>query len=78
MRSASAKYQLGTAVPSWLCGGTLALGLGPVTEVAFNALSNRLGVAMTNTRTLTEQQRPAGTNYLFVAWETLTHADNPN
>jgi hypothetical protein len=73
-----AKYQLGTAVPSWLCGGTLALGLGPVTEVAFNALYNRLGVAMTNTRTLTEQQRPAGTNYLFVAWETLTHADNPN
>ena len=26
---------------------------------------------------LTEQQRPAGTNNLFVAWETLTHADNP-
>ncbi|MER6612783.1 hypothetical protein [Streptomyces xantholiticus] len=26
---------------------------------------------------LTEQQRPAGTNNLFVAWETLTHAGNP-
>lgn len=32
---------------------------------------------MTNTQKLTEQQRPGGTNYLFVAWETLTYADNP-
>lgn len=73
-----AKYQLGEAVPTWLCGGNLNLGLGPVTEVGFNALHNRLGIAMTNTQTLTEQQRPAGTNNLFVAWETLTHANNPN
>jgi hypothetical protein len=28
-----AKYQLGTAVPDWLCGGSLKVGLGPVTEV---------------------------------------------
>jgi len=33
---------------------------------------------MTNTQTLTESRRPAGTNNLFVAWETLTHADNPD
>ncbi|MGW5232270.1 alginate lyase family protein [Streptomyces nodosus] len=72
------KYQLGTAVPSWLCGGSLNLGLGPVTEVGYNALHNRLGIAMTNTQTLTQQQRPAGSNNLFVAWETLTHGDNPN
>ncbi|MFG2358269.1 alginate lyase family protein [Streptomyces sp. NPDC048521] len=72
------KYQLGTAAPSWLCGGTLHLGLGPVTEVGYNALHNRLGIAMTNTQTLTQQQRPAGSNNLFVAWETLTHGDNPN
>jgi Alginate lyase len=71
------KYQLGTAAPSWLCGGGLTLGLGPVTEVGFNALHNRMGIAMTNTQTLTERQRPAGTNALFVAWETLTHANNP-
>jgi hypothetical protein len=71
------KYQLGAAVPSWLCGGGLTRGLGPVTEVGFNALHNRMGIAMTNTQTLTEQQRPAGTNNLFVAWETLTHANNP-
>ncbi len=73
-----AKYQLGEAVPSWLCGGSLTLGLGPVTEVGYNALHNRLGIAMTNTQTLTLNNRPAGTNNLFVAWETLTHGDNPN
>ncbi|GAA2779366.1 alginate lyase family protein [Streptomyces rameus] len=73
-----AKYELGTAAPSWLCGGTVKRGLGPVTEVGYNALHNRLGIAMTNTQALTEQNRPAGSNNLFVAWEALTHGDNPN
>ncbi|MEU5276408.1 alginate lyase family protein [Streptomyces asoensis] len=72
-----ARYQLGAAVPSWLCGGSLNLGLGPVTEVGYNALHNRLGIAMSNTQTLTQQNRPSGSNNLFVAWETLTHGDNP-
>lgn len=72
-----AKYELGAAVPGWLCGGSLKLGLGPVTEVGYNALHNRLGIAMTNTQALTARNRPAGTNNLFVAWETLTHGDNP-
>ncbi|MFJ9815351.1 alginate lyase family protein [Streptomyces sp. NPDC101151] len=72
------KYQLGAAVPGWLCGGSLKPGLGPVTEVGYNALHNRLGIAMTNTQTLTMNNRPAGSNNLFVAWETLTHGDNPN
>ncbi|MGW6524719.1 alginate lyase family protein [Streptomyces sp. NPDC054962] len=71
-----AKYELGAAVPSWLCGGSLNQSLGPVTEVGYNALHNRLGIAMTNTQTLTLQNRPAGSNNLFVAWETLTHGDN--
>ncbi|MDX3525538.1 alginate lyase family protein [Streptomyces sp. ID05-39B] len=71
-----ARYQLGTAAPSWLCGGSLKLGLGPVTEVGYNALHNRLGIAMTNTETLTLQNRPAGSNNLFLAWETLTHGDS--
>ena len=71
-----AKYQLGAAAPSWLCKGTLHLGLGPVTEVGFNALHTRLGIAMASAQTLTEKQRPAGTNNLFVAWQTLTHAGN--
>ncbi|KQX63124.1 MULTISPECIES: alginate lyase family protein [unclassified Streptomyces] len=72
-----AKYELGAAVPSWLCGGSLNQALGPVTEVGYNALHNRLGIAMTNTQTLTLRNRPAGSNNLFVAWETLTHGDNP-
>ncbi|CCA74312.1 related to secreted protein-Streptomyces sviceus [Serendipita indica DSM 11827] len=69
-------YQLGASVPSWLCDGTLTLGLGPVTEIGFNAMNTRLGFGMTNTQTLTQNQRPAGTNWLFLGWETLTHAGN--
>ncbi|MDQ1008198.1 hypothetical protein QFZ82_002683 [Streptomyces sp. V4I23] len=73
-----AKYQLGVEpVPGSLCGGALKDGLGPITEVGYNALANRMGYGMTNTLRLTEQQRPAGSNNLFVAWETLTHANNP-
>ncbi|MFI6809115.1 alginate lyase family protein [Streptomyces luteogriseus] len=72
-----AKYQLGAGAESRLCGGSLKLGLGPVTEVGHNALANRLGHAMANTTTLTQRSRPAGSNNLFVAWETLTHGDNP-
>jgi hypothetical protein len=52
-------------VPGWLCGGSLHLGLGPVTEVGHNALHFRLGMPMTNAEALTERNRPAG-----VAWET--------
>ncbi|MEU7484558.1 alginate lyase family protein [Streptomyces sp. NPDC042319] len=72
-----AKYELGEAPPSRLCGGSIKRGMGPVTEVGFNALHDRLGQAMSNTQKLTEQGRPAGSNNLFVAWETLTHAENP-
>ncbi|EME63330.1 alginate lyase family protein [Amycolatopsis decaplanina] len=72
-----AKYQMGAAVPSWLCGGSLKLGLGPITEVGYNHLHTRLGHTMSNTEALTLRQRPAGTNNLFVSWQTLTHADNP-
>jgi hypothetical protein len=72
------KFQVGASgVPSNLCGGKLTLGLGPVTEVGFNNLNTLHGVAMANTQKLTEQQRPAGSNNLFVAWETLTNAQNP-
>ena len=65
-------------VPSWLCNGTVNRGLGPITEVGYNALHTRLGIAMSNTQALTESRRPAGSNNLFVAWETLTHAENPS
>ncbi|NKI42840.1 alginate lyase family protein [Streptomyces physcomitrii] len=70
------RYELGEAPPGWLCGGGVERGLGPVTEVGYNALHGRLGIPMTNTQRLTEQNRPAGSNNLFVAWETLTHAEN--
>ncbi|MEU9302474.1 alginate lyase family protein [Streptomyces sp. NPDC048269] len=73
-----AKFELGEAVPSWLCGGSLSKGIGPATEVGYNALHTRLGVSMENTRRLTEGRRPAGTENHFEAWETLTHADNPH
>ncbi|MET8829805.1 alginate lyase family protein [Streptomyces sp. NPDC004610] len=73
-----ARYELGEAAPGWLCGGTLHRGLGPITEVGYNALHNRLGIAMSNTEALTLRGRPSGSNNLFVAWETLTHGDNPN
>ncbi|MFI5753959.1 alginate lyase family protein [Streptomyces sp. NPDC051569] len=73
------KYEIqAEPVPSSICGGSVTRGLGPITEVGFNALNTRLGYAMTNTQALTERQRPAGTNNLFVAWETLTNAQNPN
>jgi hypothetical protein len=72
-----ATYQLGAAVPETLCGGHLNLGMGPTTEVMYNALHTRMRIPMPEARTLTLQQRPAGTNNLFVAWETLTHANNP-
>ncbi|KAI9702839.1 MAG: hypothetical protein M1836_008053 [Candelina mexicana] len=70
------KYELGAAKPDWLCPKPLKLGLGPITEIGYNALSTRLGNAMMNTETLTKKNRPAGTDYLFVGWETLTHANN--
>ncbi|THU91683.1 hypothetical protein K435DRAFT_820740 [Dendrothele bispora CBS 962.96] len=72
------QFQIGAAPkPSWLCvDKNLKLGLGPITEIGFNALHTRCGIAMTNTQKLTEKQRPAGSNHLFVGWETLTHAGN--
>ncbi|MFI2188093.1 alginate lyase family protein [Streptomyces sioyaensis] len=51
--------------------------LGPVTEPGYNALHHRLGVPMDQTGDYTERHRPQGTNTLWVAWETLTHAQNP-
>jgi hypothetical protein len=71
------KYQNGEPMPSWLCGGTRSGSLGPTSEISFNALNTRLGIAMANTQQYTEAQRPQGTDNLFVAWETLTHAANP-
>jgi hypothetical protein len=69
--------ELGAAPPSNICGGSVTRGLGPATEVGLNALT-RLGVSVPKTKQLTESKRPAQTNVLFIGWDTLTHANNPN
>ncbi|MEU7133708.1 alginate lyase family protein [Streptomyces sp. NPDC046261] len=75
-----AGYQLGDAVPSWLCDGRLSTRMGPDTEVLLNHLTGREGVAIPDAQRVAELRRQAGrpgTDGLFVAWETLTHAGNP-
>ncbi|KAJ5692016.1 chondroitin AC/alginate lyase [Penicillium macrosclerotiorum] len=69
----------GVDVPSWLCNGTLDLTLLSTTEIGFNAFATRMGYTnLTYTDEWTVSRRPAGNNGLFVAYETLTHAHNPN
>ena len=72
-----AKYDLGASAPSWLCHGRLHRGLGPVLEVAYNEYHNRLGMSLPNLEKLVLKVRPEDTEGHFVAWETLTHANNP-
>ncbi|GAA3725000.1 alginate lyase family protein [Streptomyces tremellae] len=72
-----ARYQLGARPPSWLCGGKVTRTMGPDLEVAYNHLHGRLHLSMPQTARLVRKDRPAGTDGLFVSWETLTHADNP-
>lgn len=45
-----------------------------VTEVAYNALSVRMGEFMPQTKVFTKDQRPAYTNWLDTGFETLSHA----
>ncbi|MBB4987576.1 alginate lyase family protein, partial [Streptomyces nymphaeiformis] len=68
-------YDNGAAVPSSICGGTVNLGLGPVTEIGYSALHNRLGLTLANTQKYTLAHRPEGTDDHWIAWETLTHGD---
>lgn len=72
-----ARQQLGESTPGWLCGGKVERNMGPDLEVALNHLEGRRGGSVPAARRLAEQTRPAGTDNLFVAWETLTHAGNP-
>ncbi|MFH8724822.1 alginate lyase family protein [Streptomyces termitum] len=72
-----ARYQLGATAPSWLCGGKVERTMGPDVEVALNHLQGRMGMRLPQTERLAAGQRPGGTDGLFVAWETLTHARNP-
>jgi Alginate lyase len=73
-----ARYELGDPAPAWLCGGRVEAGMGPDAEVAYHHLHDRLGLALPQTARLLARDRPGGTDDLFVAWETLTHAGNPN
>ncbi|MEU5956149.1 alginate lyase family protein [Streptomyces sp. NPDC047525] len=70
------KYQLGAKAPDWLCGGKVQRDMGPDTEVGLNHLRDRLKLELPETERFTDKQRPEGTDDLFVAWETLTHAEN--
>ncbi|PZT70536.1 hypothetical protein DN402_18605 [Streptomyces sp. SW4] len=72
-----ARHQLAGSVPAWLCGGRAELDMGPDLEVALNHLENRRGLSLPAAHKLAATMRPAGTDDLFVSWETLTHADNP-
>ncbi|GLP71012.1 hypothetical protein TUSST3_76320 [Streptomyces sp. TUS-ST3] len=72
-----ARYQSGESAPAWLCGGKVVRTMGPDLEVALDHLENRLHVPVPAAHKLAEETRPAGTDNLFVAWETLTHAGNP-
>lgn len=73
-----ADFDLGADVPDWLCGGAIDNGLGPTFEVGYNHYQNRTGIDLPSSRELLETQtRPAGTDDHFLAWETLTHANNP-
>ncbi|MYW63759.1 hypothetical protein GTY65_06650 [Streptomyces sp. SID8379] len=68
------RYQLGEKPPSWLCGGKVQRDMGPDTEVGLSHLQGRLKMDLPQTEKLTREERPEGTDDLFVAWETLTHA----
>jgi hypothetical protein len=70
-------YDLGARAPSWLCHGRLHRDLGPILEVAYNEYHNRLGMSLPNVAKLLAQTRPQGTDWHFIAWETLTFANNP-
>ncbi|MEU0743872.1 alginate lyase family protein [Streptomyces sp. NPDC006134] len=72
-----ARHQLGEPAPAWLCGGKVEADMGPDLEVLLNHLENRRGISVPAAHRLAVTTRPAGTDDLFVSWETLTHADNP-
>jgi hypothetical protein len=70
-----ARYDLGAAVPNWLCGGSVKRGLGPIAEIAYNHYGGQQGISMPQTAAFAQARRPAG-EYYFGAWETLTHSSS--
>jgi hypothetical protein len=68
-----AKYNLGAAVPSWLCGGSVQTANSTAWEIAYNHFSTRYGHSLPNSQRMISRVRPTGHTH-FMAWETLTHA----
>jgi hypothetical protein len=68
----------GAPVPATICGGKVQKGLASAVEVGFNAIGTRMGRSLPNSKRYLDQHRPMQTNVLFVGWDTLTHANNPN
>ncbi|MGW6842886.1 hypothetical protein [Streptomyces sp. NPDC054958] len=50
---------------------------GPHLEVALHHYETRTGAKLPYPRALVEKTRPAGTDELFVAWETVSHGEAP-
>ncbi|MDG9719948.1 alginate lyase family protein [Streptomyces sp. DH24] len=84
-----ARRQAGEPVSAASCGGRVGGGgksgsvgqagsrMGPGLEVALHHLEDRLGGSVPAAHRLAAGSRPAGTDNLFVAWETLTHVAKP-
>ncbi len=72
-----ANYINGAPAPDWLCGGKINVGTYPMWEIGYNHYHNRVKVDMPHTKQLISKRRPFGAGY-FLAWETLTHAENPS
>jgi hypothetical protein len=71
-----APYSNGGSAPDSMCGGSLKYTLLPVAEPGYTALVTRLKKNMPNTKSFLDATRPARSNSLFTAWETLTHCGN--
>jgi hypothetical protein len=68
----------GAPVPADICGGKVQKGLASAVEVGYNALVTRMGRSLPHSKQYLDAHRPMNTNVLFVGWDTLTHANNPN
>ena len=69
-----AQFLNGAAVPGSLCGGKLtSVSSDPMWEIGYNALVDRAGLDLPQTKLLLPKIRPTGANHHMV-WETLTHA----
>jgi hypothetical protein len=71
-----ANYINGATAPEWLCGGKIIARTTPMWEIGYNHYHNRVNVDLPHTKQLISKRRPFGADY-FIAWETLTHAENP-